>query len=84
MSNHPNRSRQTTDASNPTPEQIRTARRNAAMTQGAAASLVYSTLNAWQKWEDGSRRMHPAIWELFKIKAANPRRTPHHKPRYDP
>ena len=39
------------------------------MTQLDAAKLVYSGLRSWQHWEDGDRRMHPAIWELFKLKA---------------
>ena len=52
----------------PTPEQIRSARHKAGLTQTKAAKLVYCTLNAWQKWEAGDRSMHPAIWELFNLK----------------
>jgi DNA-binding transcriptional regulator YiaG len=52
----------------PTPEQIRSARHNAGLTQTQAAKLVYSTERAWQFWEAGDRSMHPAIWELFNLK----------------
>ena len=50
---------------NPTKEQIRSARTSAGLTQTQAASLVYASLNGWQKWEAGDRRMHPALFELF-------------------
>lgn len=68
MSNHPNRSA-SSDTSNPTPEDVKSARATAQLTQAEAAALVYSTLSAWQRWEQGERRMHPAIFELFKIKS---------------
>ncbi|QEJ71036.1 XRE family transcriptional regulator (plasmid) [Xanthomonas oryzae pv. oryzae] len=44
------------------------ARVNAGLTQGGAAELVYSNLRSWQKWELGERQMHPAFWELFRLK----------------
>ena len=53
---------------NPLTESIKEARENAGLTQTAAAALVYSTCRAWQKWEAGDARMHPAIFELFCIK----------------
>ena len=68
MTNHPNRSRGKTTASNPTPNQVKAAREAAALTQTEAAKLVYSTCRAWQKWEGGDARMHPAIFELFRLK----------------
>lgn len=52
----------------PTPEQVRAAREAAGLTQTGAASLVYSTLSAWQRWEQGERKMHAGLWELFRIK----------------
>lgn len=58
------------DGSHPAPEQVRAARDAAGLTQTAAAALVYSTLSAWQRWEQGDRRMHPGLWELFRIKTA--------------
>lgn len=74
MSNHPNRSRAGSPASNPSPAEIRAAREDAGLTQTQAAALIYSGLRAWQGWEaplgnPDHRRMHPAIWELFLIKA---------------
>jgi hypothetical protein len=73
MSNHPNRSKEGSDASNPTPEEIRQAREAAGLTQTEAGKLVYTQCRVWQQWEaipgtQGYRRMHPAFWELFNIK----------------
>lgn len=74
MTNHPNRSRRSdAPGRNPKPAEIRAAREAAGLSQTAAAALVYCTLSAWQRWEQDERRMHPAIWELWRIKAA---RTP--------
>lgn len=67
MTNHPNRSAGNPGAT-PTPEAIRAAREAAGLSQTAAAALIHSSLGAWQKWEQGDRRMHPAFWELFQIK----------------
>jgi DNA-binding transcriptional regulator YiaG len=70
MTAHPNRSRRTPSAArSPTPAAIRAAREAAGLTQLAAARIAYSTLRAWQWWESGGRAMHPAIWELWTIKA---------------
>lgn len=68
MSNHPNRGRRPTPASRPPPEAIRARRRELRMTQRAAAEVVYGTEVAWRSWESGERPMHPATWELFRIK----------------
>lgn len=52
----------------PKPEEIRQARLSAGLTQAQAAELVnYSTIG-WQKCENGHRKMHPATWELFRLK----------------
>lgn len=56
-------------ARNPTPDEIRAARKAAGLTQTEAARLVFASLISWQKWEAGDRRMHPAFWELFRRKA---------------
>ena len=69
MPNHPNRSRRDNPAANPKPEQVRQARKSAGLSQSAAAGLVYAGLRTWQHWESGDRRMHPAIFELFRIKS---------------
>jgi len=66
--NHPNRSRRGVPAANPRPEDIRAARAAFGHTQTQAARSIYCTLRAWQQWEAGDRRMHPAMFELYKIK----------------
>ena len=72
MANHQNRNRRRSNpAANPTPEEIRAAREAAGLTQTEAAAIIYCTLRAWQDWEAGARRMHPAFWELWRIKAPN-------------
>ena len=69
MSNHPNRSgRKDASGRNPHPEEIRGLREKAGLTQTQAGGLVYASLRAWQDYESGARRMHPAIFELFRIK----------------
>lgn len=70
MTNHPNRSAGTPGAT-PTPAAIREAREAVGLSQTAAAATIYSSLGAWQKWEQGDRRMHPGLFELFLIKAKN-------------
>ena len=54
-------------------EALPAARAAAGLTQTAAGALVYSSLGAWQQWEAGLRRMHPALWELFNIKSTEMR-----------
>lgn len=53
---------------NPTPEAIKAMREEKKLTQSAATKLVHSSLRAWQQWESGDRKMHPAFWELFNLK----------------
>lgn len=72
MASHPNRGPKG-PFSNPTPDEVRSAREAAGLTQTQAAELVRGTLRAWQGWEapagqPGARRMHPGLWELFLIK----------------
>ena len=73
MTNHPNRSGAPRAGSNPSPTEVRSAREAAGLSQTAAGALVYASLRAWQTWESGDRRMHPAIWELWEIKAKGKR-----------
>lgn len=54
----------------PTPEKIKAARKAAGLSQSAAAALVHSKLRTWQQWEAGHRKMHPGLWELFRLKIA--------------
>lgn len=58
---------QTTFA-DPLPEEITAARARAGLTQAEAAAVVHSIPRSWQRWESGERSMHPAFFELFKIK----------------
>jgi DNA-binding transcriptional regulator YiaG len=74
MSNHPNRSRAGSAARNPTPAEVRAAREAVGLSQTAAAELIHTTCRTWQQWEAeegtvGHRRMHPAFFELFRIKS---------------
>ena len=66
--NHPNRGPKG-PSSNPAPSAIRGVREDAKLSQTEAARMIHSSLSAWQKWEQGDRRMHPAFWELFLLKA---------------
>lgn len=69
VANHPNRSKASPHmAANPTPEAIRAARDALGLSQTDAASIIYSSMRAWQEWEAGTRRMHPAMWELWMLK----------------
>lgn len=52
----------------PTPQEIKTARQAAGLTQTQAARVIYSTLRTWQDWEAGIAAMHPGLWELFTLK----------------
>lgn len=56
---------------NPTPAEIRQARESAGLSQTAAAALISSTMRTWQDWEAGKSRMHPGLWELFRIKVTS-------------
>lgn len=60
---------------NPSPAEIRAARESVWLSQTAAADLIHCTLRGWQEWEAGNRRMHPAFWELWRIKAGLPNST---------
>lgn len=69
---HPNRSRRPdTPGRNPSPEEIRAAREAAGLTQREAAALVWATGSAWENWEQGLRRMHPAIWWAWQRRLAD-------------
>lgn len=61
----------TTAIESPNKDQIRTARKNAGLTQTQASALIHCSLRTWQQWEAGDREMHPAFWELFLMKSAS-------------
>jgi transcriptional regulator with XRE-family HTH domain len=65
MTSHPNRSkRDPSPARNPQPAEIREA---AGLTQRETADKIYASQRAWEDYEQGRRRMHPAIWERFLL-----------------
>lgn len=68
MINHPNRGKVPAGVPSPTMDEIKAARAAAGLTQSQAAAVVHVTLSGWQRWEDGTRRMPPGLWELFQIK----------------
>jgi len=69
MGNHPNRSKSNPGAPRyPKPDEIREAREAAELTPDEAGEVVHSSAIFWQEWENGERPMHPAFWELFRIK----------------
>ena len=53
---------------NPTTSQIKQARKDAGLTQTAAAKLIYKSCRAWQQYEKGDRTMDAALFELFLLK----------------
>jgi len=38
--------------------------------QDECADMLHTSRRAWQQWEKGDRKMHPAFWELINIKCA--------------
>lgn len=38
--------------------------------QDKCADMLHTSRRAWQQWEKGDRKMHPAFWELINIKRA--------------
>lgn len=68
MTNHPNRSRDKSQASNPSTDQIVSARNAVGYTQKQAAEKIMHSVRTWEKWETGERRMHPALFDYFLLK----------------
>ena len=54
----------------PTPSDLKAFRLGADLTQTEAGALVGAALRTWQSWEAGDRKMPPAKWELFCLKAS--------------
>ena len=59
----------------PDPTEIKKLRQASGLTQAQASELIHSTRRTWQDWEAGIATMHPAIWELFKLKVSEKTRT---------
>jgi len=78
VTNHPNRSRRENPAANPSPAEVRALRvliqdsRDIGVTdaQKLCADRVFSHFRTWQKWENGERRMHPAVWWCARNRVA--------------
>lgn len=69
MTNHPNRGKNPDQPGRtPRPDEVIAARAALGLTQTAAAKIIHSSMRAWQEWEYGTNRMHPAMWELFRKK----------------
>ena len=64
------------EKSNPQPIQVRElresvqSRRDIGITaaQHLCADMLHTSQRSWRQWETGDRKMHPAFWELAKIK----------------
>ena len=54
----------------PTPDEVRSLRLAHGQTQAQAAAMVHMKARAWQKYEGNDAAMHPAVWELYRIKCA--------------
>lgn len=63
-----------TNATPPEPDDIRAARTAAGLTQTEAGDVVHASLRTWQQWEAGDRKMHPGLFELFKLKTGREKR----------
>jgi hypothetical protein len=67
MSNHPNRSAASASRS-PLGAEVRAARLAAGLRPDQAGELVHERASRWLAFENEEARMHPATWELFKLK----------------
>ncbi len=72
MANHPNRGLRTRFSS-PRAHEVKQAREDAYLTVEQAAARLFASPAAWMRWESGERPMHPAFWQLWKIRAMYPR-----------
>ena len=52
----------------PEPAQVRQSRLELGITQEQAARLVHIATRSWQKGEQGSQKIHPAVWELWCLR----------------
>jgi DNA-binding transcriptional regulator YiaG len=53
----------------PTAAQVKELRGALNLDHTEFAKLVYCARQSAYQWEAGLRRMHPAVWELLRIKA---------------
>lgn len=52
----------------PTPENIRKARKNRGLSEGAAGELIYVSRESWRLYEKGTTKIKLGLWELFLFK----------------
>ncbi|GAN65973.1 helix-turn-helix domain-containing protein [Acetobacter orientalis] len=55
-----------------TPDDIKTARQKAGLTQQESADMMRVHLRTWQKWEYGKREMSLGLLEMFLILSREP------------
>lgn len=53
----------------PTPQEIRSARHSVGMTQEAASALLERGDRWWRALENGSRKISPIEWQVWRIRA---------------
>lgn len=52
----------------PTPENIRKARKNLGLSELAAGELIYVSRESWRLYEKGTTKIKLGLWELFLFK----------------
>lgn len=52
----------------PTPENIRKARKNRGLSESAAGELIYVSRESWRLYEKGTTKIKLGLWELFLFK----------------
>lgn len=50
---------------NPSPRQIKAARKKSRLTQKQAGALIDYSMRAWQSWEGGHRKMRKILFDEF-------------------
>lgn len=54
----------------PTPSLIRATREGLGLAQPDAARLIRRTLRQWQRYEAGTSKLDPILWQAWRVKAA--------------
>jgi len=52
----------------PTPDNIRQARKNRGLSESAAGELIYVSRESWRLYEKGTTKIKLGLWELFLFK----------------
>ncbi|QIB09002.1 hypothetical protein GZ982_30095 (plasmid) [Pseudomonas fluorescens] len=52
----------------PTPQNIRKARKNVNLSETAAGELIYVSRESWRLYEKGATKIKLGLWELFLFK----------------